>query len=77
MIVEEIHRDIKPLNLLRFGLTIKLSDLGLSVRMGSMAPCMMVCGTSGFMAPEVFVQWYDHKVDYFSYGHGVWGRFRV
>jgi serine/threonine protein kinase len=51
-----IHRDIKPENILLnnidHNISVKIADFGLSIHRGYQDS--IVCGTPGYMAPEVF-----------------------
>jgi tRNA A-37 threonylcarbamoyl transferase component Bud32 len=68
-----VHRDIKPANILMMSghpndLTFKIADFGLAAR-DSDSSMYMVCGSPGFIAPEVLRhQPYDNKADIFSVG---------
>ncbi|CDW80393.1 protein kinase domain containing protein [Stylonychia lemnae] len=69
-----VHRDIKPLNILMSqtttGLQIKIADLGLCGKLTEEKKHFdSVCGTPGFMAPEIFrTLRYDQQSDIFSLG---------
>ncbi|EJW03896.1 CAMK/CAMKL/CHK1 protein kinase [Edhazardia aedis USNM 41457] len=67
-----VHRDIKPENILLdcFG-NIKLSDFGFSTLykfQGKERVLSSCVGSYRYMAPEVFIAKYDHKVDIWSCG---------
>ncbi|OCH89071.1 Pkinase-domain-containing protein [Obba rivulosa] len=70
------HRDLKPANIL---LTrdappqIRVADFGLAKAVSSVTYLATLCGTPGYMAPEVEIQHhsrgaYDHAVDSWSLG---------
>ncbi|XP_057540717.1 probable serine/threonine-protein kinase WNK4 [Amaranthus tricolor] len=65
-----IHRDLKCDNIFINGNSgkVKIGDLGLStiVRQGSAMP--RGAGTPQFMAPELFEEEYDERVDVYSFG---------
>ena len=69
-----IHRDIKPENILFSiegnGSRAKIADLGLAVEFYPEKKIETICGTPGFMAPEILKGGggYDQKVDVFSLG---------
>jgi serine/threonine protein kinase len=72
-----IHRDIKPGNLLLCAATsahpeqIKVADLGIAFDDAQTRLTLegAVLGTSGYMAPEMFVgESYDHRADQYSLG---------
>ena len=51
-----IHRDIKPDNILMVDkneLNIQISDLGLACRINDLQQINGMCGTPGYVAPEV------------------------
>jgi len=61
-----VHRDLKCDNILVNGTSgvVKIADLGLaSCRRG-----LSVVGTPEFMAPEIYDEVYDEKVDIYSFG---------
>jgi tRNA A-37 threonylcarbamoyl transferase component Bud32 len=68
-----VHRDIKPENILMMSsrpneLTFKIADFGLAAR-DSDSSMNMICGSPGFIAPEVLKhQHYNYKADIFSVG---------
>ena len=66
-----IHRDLKPDNILMTSSTnnydIKIADFGLASC--SLKPQNTICGSPGFMAPEMLQgQYYNEKFDIFSVG---------
>eukprot|EP00826_Nyctotherus_ovalis_P042322 TRINITY_DN4335_c0_g1_i1.p3 TRINITY_DN4335_c0_g1~~TRINITY_DN4335_c0_g1_i1.p3 ORF type:complete len:157 (-),score=40.06 TRINITY_DN4335_c0_g1_i1:1230-1700(-) len=70
-----IHRDVKPENIMiqnspnSAKSTIKLIDFGLAELIDPFNSIRIVCGSPGYMAPELFEQTgYDTKVDMFSLG---------
>ena len=68
-----IHRDLKPENILlsnKYGLTVKLSDFGLSRVVSSVNQAKTMCGTMQYLAPEVIEQKssYGSSVDIWSLG---------
>ncbi|KAF9081529.1 Inactive serine/threonine-protein kinase plk5 [Mortierella sp. AD031] len=49
-----LHRDLKPCNILVCrGFHLKVADFGLSERTGAAGQDKIICGTPGFIAPEV------------------------
>jgi calcium/calmodulin-dependent protein kinase (CaM kinase) II/calcium-dependent protein kinase len=67
-----MHRDLNPLNIMISGDNlIKIIDLGLAIRTTNEV-VYPVCGTPGFMAPEVINYQkdvgYNEKADVFSIG---------
>lgn len=65
-----IHRDLKCDNIFINGSdgTVKIGDLGLATLLrGTTAP-QSVLGTPEFMAPELYEEDYDAKVDVYSFG---------
>lgn len=73
-----IHRDVKLENFLvcrnktkgsAYGVTVKLTDFGLSCEYDEEDPPNHYCGTITSMAPEIITgKTYDYKVDSFSLG---------
>jgi calcium-dependent protein kinase len=68
-----VHRDIKPENIMLTSLTslsdIKLIDFGLAIEEVQIFPGNGVCGTVGFMAPEMYSnRKYNRAVDMWSLG---------
>ena len=70
---EIMHRDIKPDNIL-FSFendfsTVKIADFSLAEKLNQSKKFKLICGTPGFMAPEIFnLEGYDEKVDIYSLG---------
>lgn len=67
------HRDLKPENLLLTGNSdteVKLADFGFSKIVKKVNGCRTLCGTPGYMAPEILERWpaYDTKCDLWSVG---------
>nr|CDS20373.1 serine:threonine protein kinase WNK1 [Echinococcus granulosus] len=68
-----IHRDLKSDNCFLYGdsdeeyLNVKVGDFGLATQVGSSGRKTML-GTVGFMAPEIFDEMYDEKVDIYAFG---------
>lgn len=66
------HRDLKPENLLLAvpddTSTVQLADFGFAKRVVTDNGCRTLCGTPGYLAPEILERWpaYDTKCD-------VWG----
>ena len=70
-----IHRDLKPQNILikslREDFDIRIIDFGLSMKKPENPGNLVICGTPGFIAPEVFSNnsySFDGKSDVFSIG---------
>ena len=68
-----MHRDIKPENILfskeKDPQTLKIADFSLAENFNKSKTFNLVCGTPGFMAPEIFtMEGYDEKVDVYSLG---------
>ena len=69
-----MHRDIKPENILLMdeGLTIKLADFGLAKIIGEQSFTTTMCGTPGYVAPEILQESnhrkYTRAVDVWSLG---------
>lgn len=68
-----MHRDIKPENILflkeKDFETLKIADFSLAQKFTKTKTFDLICGTPGFMAPEVFTkEGYDEKVDVYSLG---------
>eukprot|EP00934_Nitzschia_sp_Nitz4_P006054 Nitzschia sp. Nitz4//scaffold309_size21490//8451//12430//NITZ4_008610-RA/size21490-augustus-gene-0.0-mRNA-1//1//CDS//3329547177//6044//frame0 len=68
------HRDLKPENILLADAArlfpVKLSDFGFSKTIRNRNECRTLCGTPGYLAPEILERWpaYDVKVDVWSFG---------
>jgi len=68
------HRDLKPENLLLQDAhdvgTIKLADFGFAKRVLVDNGCRTLCGTPGYLAPEILERWpaYDTKCDLWGVG---------
>ena len=65
-----IHRDLKCDNIFINGNTgdIRIGDLGLSTQMCVEQRAQSVLGTPEFMAPELYDENYDEKVDIYAFG---------
>ena len=66
-----IHRDVKAENVFvvsEEGLHVKLGDFGSSDYKIPSKPCQEICGTTQYLAPEVFSKSYTEKVDLWSAG---------
>jgi len=68
------HRDLKPENLLladpKLLLPVKLADFGFAKTVEKRNGCRTLCGTPGYLAPEILERWpaYDVKCDVWSVG---------
>ncbi|KAL3945402.1 MAG: hypothetical protein SGBAC_000535 [Bacillariaceae sp.] len=68
------HRDLKPENLLLASqeslLPVKLADFGFAKAVAKKNGCRTLCGTPGYLAPEILERWpaYDVKCDIWSVG---------
>jgi serine/threonine protein kinase len=68
------HRDLKPENLLlalpNNTSTIKIADFGFAKRVITDNGCRTLCGTPGYLAPEILERWpaYDTKCDLWGVG---------
>ena len=71
------HRDIKPANVLmcdreKYGVSVKVTDFGMSGFVGMDGHLRGRCGTPGFVAPEIWTAavhgGYENKVDVYSAG---------
>jgi len=60
-----IHRDLKSDNIFVNGSAgiVKIGDLGFATLRGAVGTVMSVIGTPEFMAPELYEEKYDEKVD--------------
>ena len=70
---EIVHRDINPENILfskeKDAYNIKIADFSLAEKFHSSKTFDLICGTPGFMAPEIFTsEGYDERVDIYSLG---------
>jgi len=65
-----IHRDLKCDNIFVNGASgvIKIGDLGLATLWRGLTTPQSVLGTPEFMAPELYEECYDEKVDVYSFG---------
>lgn len=66
-----IHRDLKCDNIFIQGVTgeVKIGDLGMAKLMTEgMSRCQSVLGTPEYMAPELYDERYNEKVDVYAYG---------
>jgi serine/threonine protein kinase len=65
-----IHRDLKCDNILMDAAKgeVKIGDLGLSICMKDKKFAVSVIGTPEFMAPELYEELYDEKVDIYAFG---------
>jgi WNK lysine deficient protein kinase len=65
-----IHRDLKCDNIFINGSdgVVKIGDLGLATMLRSRTAPQSVLGTPEFMAPELYEEDYDDRVDVYSYG---------
>ncbi|VEL21674.1 unnamed protein product [Protopolystoma xenopodis] len=68
-----LHRDLKAENCFLYGasneeyLNVKVGDFGLAAHVNDSGRKTML-GTFGFMAPEIFDEKYDEKVDIYAFG---------
>ncbi|CAL8072082.1 unnamed protein product [Calicophoron daubneyi] len=68
-----LHRDLKADNCFLYGasdeeyLNVKVGDFGLATHVNNSGRKTML-GTLGFMAPEIFDEKYDEKVDIYAFG---------
>jgi len=68
-----VHRDLKCDNIFINGAdgVVKIGDLGLATLLrGSTAP-QSVLGTPEFMAPELYEEYYDDRVDVYAFGMAI------
>lgn len=65
-----IHRDLKCDNIFINGSdgTVKIGDLGLATMLRNRTAPQSVLGTPEFMAPELYEEEYDDRVDVYSFG---------
>ena len=73
-----IHRDVKQENILLSNETDEsepvICDFGFSVRLKDKKTCNQMCGTKGYMAPEILArQPYSFPVDVWSFGVMLYG----
>eukprot|EP00798_Chlamydomonas_sp_ICE-L_P030373 gene30373-35379_t len=65
-----IHRDLKSDNIFVNGSAgvVKIGDLGFATMRAGLSTAMSVIGTPEFMAPELYEEQYNEKVDVYSFG---------
>eukprot|EP00557_Chaetoceros_sp_GSL56_P006807 CAMPEP_0176495324 /NCGR_PEP_ID=MMETSP0200_2-20121128/10586_1 /TAXON_ID=947934 /ORGANISM="Chaetoceros sp., Strain GSL56" /LENGTH=1214 /DNA_ID=CAMNT_0017893175 /DNA_START=711 /DNA_END=4355 /DNA_ORIENTATION=- len=65
-----IHRDLKCDNIFINGTSgdLRIGDLGLSTVISNKSKVLSVLGTPEFMAPELYDESYDEKVDIYAFG---------
>jgi len=65
-----IHRDLKSDNIFVNGTSgiLKIGDLGFATFRAGFSAAMSVIGTPEFMAPELYEERYNEKVDVYSFG---------
>jgi WNK lysine deficient protein kinase len=65
-----IHRDLKCDNIFINGTSgdLRIGDLGLSTVMSNSSKALSVLGTPEFMAPELYDESYDEKIDIYAFG---------
>eukprot|EP00798_Chlamydomonas_sp_ICE-L_P004847 gene4846-34604_t len=65
-----IHRDLKSDNIFVNGSSgvVKIGDLGFATMRAGLSTVMSVIGTPEFMAPELYEESYNEKVDVYSFG---------
>mmetsp|Transcript_6593 Transcript_6593/g.9442 ORF Transcript_6593/g.9442 Transcript_6593/m.9442 type:complete len:1079 (-) Transcript_6593:63-3299(-) len=65
-----IHRDLKCDNIFINGTSgdLRIGDLGLSTVISKKSKVLSVLGTPEFMAPELYEEAYDEKVDIYAFG---------
>lgn len=65
-----IHRDLKCDNIFVNGNIgqVKIGDLGLAAVVRTAQPTRSIIGTPEFMAPELYEEDYDERVDIYSFG---------
>lgn len=65
-----IHRDLKCDNIFINGASgdLRIGDLGLSTVISNKGKVLSVLGTPEFMAPELYDEAYDEKVDIYAFG---------
>eukprot|EP00550_Attheya_septentrionalis_P012978 CAMPEP_0198304616 /NCGR_PEP_ID=MMETSP1449-20131203/57494_1 /TAXON_ID=420275 /ORGANISM="Attheya septentrionalis, Strain CCMP2084" /LENGTH=1027 /DNA_ID=CAMNT_0044007145 /DNA_START=252 /DNA_END=3335 /DNA_ORIENTATION=+ len=65
-----IHRDLKCDNIFINGTTgdLRIGDLGLSTMVSNKNKALSVLGTPEFMAPELYDEVYDEKIDIYAFG---------
>lgn len=65
-----IHRDLKCDNIFVNGNIgqVKIGDFGLAAVLRTAQPTRSIIGTPEFMAPELYEEDYDERVDIYSFG---------
>ena len=72
-----IHRDLKCDNIFVNGSdgVVKIGDLGLATMLRARTAPQSVIGTPEFMAPELYEEEYDDRVDVYSFGMALLDRY--